>query len=240
MNPLVTIVMRDGSQGLPGKHTKVMHGKPLWEWSFDQARQWGKAPLIVATDIPEVLAIVEKSPKFDREFGIISYGFKGKRTDIKMRDIRQAAMWAEFVFEDEFETVIDLDATNPLRTAEHIDQALYLFETARPPALFSVTPSKRNPHFNMVTLEDDGKAELIIPRERKPMLTRRQDCPQCWDLNCNIYIYSREFLMDDRNESPLVYSAMAYRMPRWTACDIDDLDDWETVEDKVRRHILGP
>ena len=50
MNPLITILARSGSEGLPGKATKKLLGKPLICWTVEQAQEWGKAYMVVSTD----------------------------------------------------------------------------------------------------------------------------------------------------------------------------------------------
>ena len=42
MNLLITICARAGSKGLPGKATKMFNGKPLCQWTMEQAFDFGK------------------------------------------------------------------------------------------------------------------------------------------------------------------------------------------------------
>ena len=55
---LAFIPARKGSQGVPGKNTKELLGKPLIQWSIEQAQDArGVDEVWVSSDDPEVLAI---------------------------------------------------------------------------------------------------------------------------------------------------------------------------------------
>jgi CMP-N-acetylneuraminic acid synthetase len=216
MEVLLTILARRNSKGLPGKNVRIMHGKPLIEWTIEQAQEWafehGDAVIAVSSDDEQVKKIALKHNLWfvqrPAELATDSAG--------KIPAIRHAWRRAEDATRKAFDVVIDLDVTNPLRRTEDIEAVYQQMVKENPPTIFSVTRARRNPHFNMWPLLGGG-----------PL--RRQDCPEMYDLNCNIYCYSRAFLLSEK-QHVICHNSLEYIMPDWTAFDIDTETDFYIVE----------
>jgi len=225
MRTLVTICARGGSRGLPGKHLKLLHGKPLIAWTLKQARAWGGASdIILSSDDADILKLGRKSGVniLNRPINL------AKNDSPKLNAIRHAWQFMEKATGQEYDAVMDLDVTNPCRTVQNIVDCHSLFMAKRPSTLVSVVESRRNPYFNMIEMDSEGKAALC--KTLPSGVYRRQDAPACYDLNCNIYIYSRIFLEDEDNLSPITKDTIFYIMPAWTFCDIDSEIDFKIVE----------
>lgn len=229
MRPLITIVARGGSKGLPGKNTKILHGKPLVAWSIEQALKWVKAGVAVSSDDDAILTVAKQYP----ECAIIK-----RPTDLACDDtpkvdaIRHALMWVEAGSHEPggFDPIIDLDVTNPMRRISDIEAIYQLWLACRPDTIFSVTKARRSPYFNMVEGQN-GFARISKPFSSS--VTRRQDCPDCWDLNCCLYVYSREWLLDparDEYKSCITGNSLFYEMPEETFCDSDTPVSWKVME----------
>ena len=76
MDILVTICARKNSKGLPNKNVKILNGKPLIEWTVEQALAWeleGKTPItiVISSDDPVIkkialshnLFFIDRSPE---------------------------------------------------------------------------------------------------------------------------------------------------------------------------------
>ena len=86
-------------------------------------------------------------------------------------------------------------------------------------------PARRSPYFNMVELDQNGIARLPKPPTNK--FFRRQDSPQCYDMNASIYVWKRKCLLDSDsiwNEQTRLYVMSEESM------DIDSELDFEIVE----------
>ena len=229
MNPLITICARGGSKGLPGKNWKPMLGKPLVLWTLDQAWAWGKGKIAVSSDSLKILDLLSGATKIVRPEGL------AQDDTPKLDVIRHAHWYMEMEHKTDFDPIIDLDVTNPLRTAEDIENAYSLFVNHEPDTLFSVTPARRNPYFNMVEGRD-GYARISKPFDSS--ITRRQDVPICWDMNCCIYIYKREWLMDERHVHPVSDNSMIYPMPEYSFLDTDTELDFFLTEKLFEKYLL--
>lgn len=222
MNPLVTILARRNSKGVPHKNVRLMHGLPLIEHTIRQAEAWavehGDAVIAVSSDDSAVKKIaLAHNLWFVQRPAELASDQAGK-----VESVRHAWRWAEDATRKTFDVTLDLDATNPLRRTEDIEAVYQLMVKENPPTAFSVTRARRNPYFNQWPLLGGG-----------PL--RRQDCPVVFDLNCNIYCYNRAFMLSDK-QHVIQPDSLTYLMPDWSFCDIDSELDFFIVEQLMERY----
>ena len=240
MRGIITILARAGSKGLPNKHLLSFNGKPLVEWTIEQAvriADWeryayslGELDVVVSSDSHQILAIAEK-------YGAIPFQRSEElaKDDVgKIDSIREVLSWMENKYEKYYDFVIDLDATNPCRLLENIEESFLLFKKKRPKTLFSVTKSKKNAYFNQVFMEEKNNRFGAIFSN----ILRRQDTPDCCDINANIYIYDAEWLRNSENKFVVTDNSEVYIMPDWTYCDIDSELDFQVAEFLHRKYML--
>ena len=221
---LCTICARGGSKGVKGKNIRLLHGKPLLAYSIEQARACGLFERIaVSSDSAEILDIA-------RECGA---DYLIRRPDefatdqaAKLPAIRHAVAEAERLSAQTYETLVDLDATSPLRLPEDIRSAVALLEESGAGNVITAMPARRSPYFNLVELDSNGIAHL----SKKPPseVVRRQDAPKCFDMNASIYVWRRAVLF----EQPTIFNldTRLYVMPEERSIDIDSELDFRFVE----------
>ena len=131
-----------------------------------------------------------------------------------------------------FDLVVDLDITSPLRTVEDIHRAVTK-KLARPETdvVFSVTPSRRNPYFNMVR-EEGSFFVKAIPSS----YTVRQQAPVFYDMNASIYAYSPEALQVKETATFFNDRADVVLMKDTGILDIDSEEDY-TLMQAVAEHF---
>jgi N-acylneuraminate cytidylyltransferase/CMP-N,N'-diacetyllegionaminic acid synthase len=88
------------------------------------------------------------------------------------------------------------------------------------------TPAHRSPYFNLVEADANGIVSLSKPPAT--VVARRQDSPQCFDMNASIYVWRRQALFT--NESLFTGNTRLFVMPRERSLDIDSQVDFEMVE----------
>lgn len=69
---------------------------------------------------------------------------------------------AERAFNRNYDVVVDLDITSPLRTVEDIKNAIEKISRNEVDVVYSVAPSRRNPYFNMVKEENSFFCKLFL------------------------------------------------------------------------------
>lgn len=229
MKRLCTICARGGSKGVKGKNVRMLFGKPLIAHSIEQARASGFFEAIaVSSDSDSIL-------KISREWGV---DYLIKRPDelatdqaAKLPVIRHCVSEVERQTGCRFDTVVDLDATSPLRSIEDIHNAVALLEESGAGNVITAMPSRRSPYFNLVELNDNGVVELSKPL--KTAVIRRQDAPKCYDMNASIYVWKRNVLFSA--ETLFSADTKLYVMPEERSHDIDSELDFEIVRMLMER-----
>jgi CMP-N-acetylneuraminic acid synthetase len=220
MKRLCTICVRGGSKGVPRKNAREIAGLPLVVHSIRQAQQTSLFDLIsVSSDDEKILQMA----KIEGVASILRPEELAMDTSPKLPAIVHAVLESEKIFGDSFETVVDLDATSPLRILSDINGAVNLLERGQLDSVFTASESKKSPFFNQVRINDHGLWSTVI--EQKRQITRRQDSPKVYDMNASIYVWRRNKLI----ENPKVFYERTemFEMPGERSLDIDsELDFW--------------
>ncbi|GAA3399846.1 cytidylyltransferase domain-containing protein [Paenibacillus hodogayensis] len=191
MRRLCTICARGGSTGVVNKNIRLLHGLPLIAHSIRQAQQSGLFDHIaVSSDSSDILAAAKA---YGVRYLVERPAPMATNEAPKLPAIRHCALEAERMTGIEFDTVVDLDATAPLRTSGDIAGAVALLEQSGAPNVITGTPSRRSPYFNMVELTARGTAVLAKPPSSP--IARRQDAPATYDLNAAVYVWQRDWLV---------------------------------------------
>lgn len=223
MRRLCTVCVRGGSKGVADKNLMQVAGKPLLAHSLLQARSSGLfAAIAVSSDSPRILAA---AGRWGADLLVERPAELATDAAPKLPAIQHAVEWAERVTGEPFDTLVDLDATSPLRSVEDIRGAVGLLETSGVSQVITGTPARRSPYFNMVEIDGDGSVRLV--RETDPPVARRQDAPPCFDMNASIYVWTRDGLFHRRQ--PFNYDARLFVMPEERSIDIDSPFDARIV-----------
>ena len=122
---LCTICMRGGSKGVSGKNLREMHGKPLMAYTIEQALHSGLFEhVMVSTDSQK---IAKTAKTFGAEAWFLRPAEMATDTASKLPAARHAFLEAEKYYGQQFDVLVDLDATSPLRHVEDIKNAYQQF-----------------------------------------------------------------------------------------------------------------
>lgn len=232
-NLLITICARGGSKGVKGKNIRQLVGKPLIYYTIKQAKEWGKARyIVVSTDSKEIAHIAKD---FGVEVPFLRPIELATDTSGKIPAIRHALITSEKIYKENYNIVMDLDVTSPIRKVSDLENAYKLFLEKKPKTLFSVVPAHRNPYFNMVEVDINGKAHVC--KSSKEFI-RRQDAPQVYDANASIYLYNRDYLLDENNKIVISDNSIIYSMDPICRTDIDSEIDFKYIEFLVKENII--
>ena len=223
MKALCTICARAGSKGVANKNLRLINNKPLIVYSIEQAIASKLFDQIVVSsdskDIREVALANGATFCVDRPAELAT------DTAPKLPAIKHCVENAEKKF-GQFEIIIDLDATAPLREPSDIIGALELLKSTQADNVITGTPAHRSPYFNLVEADANGIVSLSKPLAT--VVARRQDSPQCFDMNASIYVWRRQALFT--NENLFTGNTRLFVMPRERSLDIDSQADFEMVE----------
>lgn len=250
---LITICGRAGSKGFKNKNLKVFCGKPLVYYTlsaatlFQQARPDVQVDICLNTDSEALAQLVQQ------EYPEVEFLPRGEAlagdTVPKMAVFQDSLTRMEQKRQCQYDYVMDLDITSPLRTAQDIQNAFEAKENRDDlDLIFSVTESRRNPYFNMVRDCGDHVEKGIVGQT----YTARQQAPVFYDLNASIYVFARDFLAN--NTTGILWDGRigVSKMMDTGILDIDSEEDFLLMEviaghlfqtlpqfAQVRNHIRG-
>jgi N-acylneuraminate cytidylyltransferase/CMP-N,N'-diacetyllegionaminic acid synthase len=223
MKILCTICARAGSKGVTNKNLRLINGLPLIAYSLQQAVETKLfSQIAVSSDSSEIRTT---AMAHGATFVVDRPTQMASDTAPKLPAIRHCVETTEKEF-GQFDIIIDLDATAPLRIAADIIGSLELLTATNADNVITGTPAHRSPYFNLVEQDENGIVQLSKPL--KDAVTRRQDSPKCFDMNASIYVWRRDALLN--NPSLFASNTRLFEMPRERSLDIDSQADFEMVE----------
>ena len=228
MTPRVVagIFARGGSKGVVRKNVRTIGGKPLIAFAIEAARSSTLINRVfVSTEDAEIAAVAAQygaEVPFVRPLELAqdsSPEWDAWRHAISALD---GASWDAFV---------SVPTTSPLRSAEDIDNCVRALLDSDADIVITVRRSDRSPYFNMVTLDQQGLARLVIAPERAT--TRRQDAPAVFDITTVAYAARPAFVL--RARSMFEGRVKAVEVPQERAIDIDTEFDFRIADLLLRQ-----
>jgi CMP-N,N'-diacetyllegionaminic acid synthase len=218
---IALITARGGSKGLPRKNILELKGIPLIGWTIGAALDCKLIDKVyVSTEDEEIkgIALSFGAEIIDRPIELASDTTSSEDVithAIKYLEAKGVA----------FSTIVLLQPTSPLRTAEHIDEALSLYSHQCADCVISVFEPSHTPVKAYIEQENGTITGLFNPGAP---YTRRQDLPKSYQPNGAIYAFS-VIKFQENNQIPRddVYP---YVMSEFNSADIDTFDDLLNVE----------
>lgn len=231
MSIVCVISARGNSQGVKNKNIRIINGKPLIVWSIEQAISVPEIDhVFVSTDSDEIAAIAEKAGA--------KIPFK-RPDELSNARIGKFYVWKhalgmiEEILDEEIEIYVDLDCTNPLRSAKDVSDAINLYRSHEDEldAVFSICDARKNPYFNLVEYDVDGF--LSMSKELPNRVVRRQDAPDVFEHVASIYVLKPDFIRS--KENLLDGKTRGYNIGSEKSFDIDSEFDFEIIEYLMKR-----
>jgi len=198
MNVLAIIPARGGSKGIPRKNIAMCAGKPLIQWTIEAARLSSKVnTVMVSADNADIANIA-----LDHSVTL------SIRPDELSTDTTSTEDVLAFHLEDEkADAVVLLQPTSPVRSAEHIDEAIGILGQGYD-SVVSVVLS----HCFLWHSGEDSAVPLYHKR------VMRQEMEQ-YEENGSIYVFTMEHWRRERNR--LGGKTALYMMPDECRYQID-------------------
>lgn len=206
---LAIIPARGGSKRLPRKNVLPLSGKPLINWTIEAALNSKYIDkVLVSSDDDEILATAEEAGA-----EIIKRPAElAQDTSTSFDAIKHAIDHTEY-----YDYIVLLQPTSPLRTSQHVDEAIELLEGKKADAVISVTDLEHSPQWAN-TLPTDGSMVDFLKDE---VLNRRsQDLETYYRLNGAIYICKTKKLLETGSFF-IKENVYAYKMPNGSSVDVD-------------------
>ena len=215
---LAIIPARGGSKRLPNKNILNLNGKPLIAYSIEAALQSKYINnVVVSSDSNDILNIAKS--------------FKAqtiKRPDYLATDTAKSFDAIKHTIENmpQYDYIVLLQPTSPLRDANNIDQAINLLEQKNADAIISVSAMEHSPLWAN-TLDDNLSMKNFLKDE--VLNKRSQDLETYYRLNGAIYIAKTDKLLEEETFF-LKDNIFAYIMSRENSIDIDEDIDFQLAK----------
>ena len=185
------IFARGGSKAVPGKNIKLLAGKPLIAYSIEIARACSMVEaVIVSTDNGNIAQIARD---YGAEVPFLRPLELATDNSPEWLAWQHAIRWFRMERGD-FDTFISLPTTSPFRKVEDINACInVLHANPATDVVITVRSAERNPYFNMVKLDENGYAHLMV--EPNNAVVRRQDVPTVFDITTVAYVARPLFVL---------------------------------------------
>lgn len=230
MRILTVIPARGGSKGIPHKNIIEINGKPLICYSIETALELKKEgyieEVVVSTDDERIAEISRKagaSVPFVRPEYISNDTAKSVDVLIHAYNFYKNQGY-------EFDTILLLQPTSPLRTAEDVKRALEIFGRKKVTSLISCY--REEYICDLVSYRKDEDMAIALDQNHNKG-GRRQELPDLYIRNGAIYITTVEQMINNHrvfDDIPAMYV-----MPKDRSINVDCMDDVEMLNWKLSK-----
>lgn len=235
MNILFTICGRAGSKGIKNKNTKDFLDYPLAFYTvsaidlYKKLRPDVNCDVVLNTDSDTLIQMFNEQLCFDLEV-IKRSPALGLDNIPKVVVILNCYNIMKKKKSINYDMIVDLDITAPLRTVMDIDNLIQKKLNSDADVVFSVTDARRNPYFNMVKKTDKGYERVI-----KSSFNARQEAPEVFDMNASLYAFTPEFLETEKG----IFEGRCdvIKMLDTAVLDLDNDNDLELMQ-VIGKHLF--
>ncbi len=209
---------RAGSQGLPGKNTRDLAGRPMVAWTLEACREATVLDQVVVSTDDEAVAEIATRMGYPPPFRRPSDLSGPQASVIDAIDHALATLGGQWDY------VVLLQPTSPLRLRADIDGAVRLCHETGAPAVIGVSPVLK-PQTFYGRLADDGAFRPNAPEPDEPVV-----------INGAVYVGRPDVLLRRRSfQGPGV---LGWSMPPERGWDVDTVFDFAVCE-ALWPHVRG-
>lgn len=218
MGNIAIIPARSGSKGIKDKNIKLLNGLPLIAYTIKAA---------IDSNIFEEIMVSTDSPEYAQIAKNCGASVPFLRSAINAGDVADSWSVVREVLGhygemgQTFDSFCLLQPTSPLRTAQDIQEAYWLYQEKDAVAVVSVCECEHSPNWCNVLNKDLSMENFVDSKYRLP----RQKLEKYYRINGAIYI------MDTKTfkENPCIYvkGSYAYIMAHEHSVDIDTMIDFK-------------
>jgi len=224
MKILCSICARGNSKGLRNKNLKKLNGKSLLARNIELAKKTKLFDKIVCSS--ESVKILNVAKKYKVDLLIKRPSNLSRDKTSKLAAIKHLFKSSENYFNYKFDLIVDLDVSAPLKQSSDIKKCINIIKKEKTfRNLVTLSPSRKNPYFNMVEIDNKGKLKLVKSNKK---ITARQQAPKVYDVNAGIYAWNR--LGIKKNKHIINKNTLFHITSHKTSIDIDTIDDFKLVK----------
>lgn len=222
MKNIAIIPARSGSKGLIDKNIRLMNGKPLIWYSINVAIESNCFDEVMVSTDSKRYAEIAKECGASVPFLRSTYNSSDKADSW---DVVKEVLSNYKKIGKEFDTVMLLQPTSPLRTTKDIVESFYILKEKNARSVVSVCETEHSPLWCNILPENKCLDGFLRPEVIESV--GRQSLPAYYRINGAIYLTTVEGNIGSDLYSNTGY---AYVMPRENSIDIDTELDFKMAE----------
>lgn len=227
MKSLIFIPARAGSVGIKNKNLIKINNKPLIKYTLDVAKKIKNADIFVSTDSKKIVNYCQ------RQGFKIDY-LRPKNISKSSTSMIDTVLHGLKFLEKKnlnYENLILLQPTNPLRTVKVLNSAIKKFVLSNKPLLVTVTKMREHP-FECIQLLKNNRWKFL--KKKNNQLNRRQQFEKnFFFIDGTIYISKIRFLKKYKNFIIEKKTSLFHLKNNWPI-DIDHPDDILVAQNFIR------
>jgi len=224
MKTLAIIPARGGSKGIPRKNITMLNDKPLISYTINAALEAdAMTDIVVSTDDTEIADIA-------RELGALVPFIRPLKLATDQAESAPVIEHTLYFMEEmrgfKYDAIIMLQPTSPLRTSQHINDSISLFDSKDCDSLVSIVSVGGNHPLRMKRL--DGDKLLNYVDQGFWNMQPRQSLPPLYIRNGSIYLISRDTFI--KKKQLIGENCLGYLMSDIESVNIDTRIDLLVAE----------
>lgn len=223
---LALIPARGGSKGIPNKNIKLFNGRPLIEWSIKLALKSKLIDKVVVSS--DSLKIINISKKLGAEVILRPKNISGDKATTE-----SAIIHCIEYFKNDYEAIILLPPTSPLRKKNDINNAIKFFYLNKLDSCFSGSKLTDFLIWNYDKIYKKYKSINYDFKNRGSRQNRKLGYVE----NGSIYIFKPSLIIKKNNRIGGKFDI--FNMDFWQSFEIDEKNDWKLLETIHKIHILN-
>ena len=228
INILGVTLARGGSKGIRNKNLSKINGKPLIYFTIKEAIKSKKITnYIVSTDSKKIKIIAQKfnaKTPFTRP-----KKFSGDKSS-SASALKNALIECEKIYNKKFDYIVELMATNPLKSVKDIDNVIKILLKNKADSVIAVNQLFDH-HPARIKKIINGKLYDFAVKEK--LEARRQDLkPKAYIRSGSIYAMSRKYVIQEKRY--FSGKSLAYILPSKRTVNIDDENDLLIAKKKLK------
>jgi len=235
MNIISITGARNNSKRISGKNIKDFCGKPLIAWTIEEAKKSKLLDrVIVSTDSPQIAEIARR---YGAETPFLQPAELSQDSTGIIPVLKYMVEWLRDNENYKTDIVVLLHPTNPLRRAQHIDEAIKLLKKKKADSVSAVSnlPVNHNPYW-VFKYSKKNPNVLINAKNQyiKNIPVNSQELPKYYTRNDILYVLKAENLLKKQYDLYGKKQAL-YIMSDFYDADINTPEEWLLMENKFKR-----
>ena len=227
---LAVTLARGGSKSVPRKNVRPILGVPLIAYTIAEAKRSRYVTRhLVSTDDEEIQRI---AILYGAEAPFLRPAHLAADKTPSLPALQHAVAWAEENEGEEYDYVVELMCTNPMKTVEDIDAAIEKLIATEADSVIGMSKLEDHHPARAKKIVSDRIVDFCVP---EPHIARQDLRPEAYVRNGSIYAMRRDVLMiqgaryGTENSRP-------YIMPMERSVNVDTPTDFLIAEILLKKH----